>query len=197
MLSTTTKLQAVNTMLSAIGEPPVNTLSSQRADSNIAEQILDEVSRDVQGYGWHFNTEENITLTPDSDGYIKISNNIVRVDADPNRYWNIDLVLRGDRLYDRVTNSYVFSGPIVINRIVLLEFPEMPEAARNYIAIRAARIFCDRMLGSEKHHVFNNQDEMMALVRMRSYENDTADYSIFDEYSTLSAVNRNASYRTY
>jgi len=45
--------------------------------------------------------------------------------------------------------------------------------------------------------VFNNQDEMMALVRMRSYENDTADYSIFDEYSTLSAVNRNASYRTY
>jgi hypothetical protein len=197
MLSTTTKLQAVNTMLSAIGEPPVNTLSSQRADSNIAEQILDEVSRDVQGYGWHFNTEENITLTPDSDGYIKVSNNIVRVDADPNRYWNIDLVLRGDRLYDRVTNSYVFSGPIVINRIVLLEFPEMPEAARNYIAIRAARIFCDRMLGSEKHHVFNNQDEMMALVRMRSYENDTADYSIFDEYSTLSAVNRNASYRTY
>lgn len=197
MLSTTTKLQAVNTMLSAIGEPPVNTLSSQRADSNIAEQILDEVSRDVQGYGWHFNTEENITLTPDSDGYIKISNNIVRVDADPNRYWNIDLVLRGDRLYDRVTNSYVFSGPVVITRIVLLEFPEMPEAARNYIAIRAARIFCDRMLGSEKHHVFNNQDEMMALVRMRSYENDTADYSIFDEYSTLSAVNRNASYRTY
>jgi hypothetical protein len=197
MLSTTTKLQAVNTMLSAIGEPPVNTLSSQRADSNIAEQILDEVSRDVQGYGWHFNTEENITLTPDSDGYIKVSNNIVRVDADPNRYWNVDLVLRGDRLYDRVTNSYVFSGPVVITRIVLLEFPEMPEAARNYIAIRAARIFCDRMLGSEKHHVFNNQDEMMALVRMRSYENDTADYSIFDEYSTLSAVNRNASYRTY
>lgn len=197
MLSTTTKLQAVNTMLSAIGEPPVNTLSSQRADSNIAEQILDEVSRDVQGYGWHFNTEENITLTPDSDGYIKVSNNIVRVDTDPNRYWNVDLVLRGDRLYDRVTNSYVFSGPVVITRVVLLEFPEMPEAARNYITIRAARIFCDRMLGSEKHHVFNNQDEMMALVRMRSYENDTADYSIFDEYSTLSAVNRNASYRTY
>jgi len=197
MLSTTTKLQAVNTMLSAIGEPPINTLSSKRADSNIAEQILDEVSRDVQGYGWHFNTEENITLAPDSTGYIVVTENTVRIDSDPYKYTDIDLVLRGDKLYDRVSNSYIFSGPIVVSRVVLLDFTEMPEAARNYITIRAARIFCDRMLGSEKHHVFNNQDEMMALVRMRSYENDTADYSIFDEYSTLSAVNRNASYRTY
>lgn len=197
MLSSTTKLQAVNTMLSAIGEPPVNTLSSQRADSNIAEQILDEVSRDVQGYGWHFNTEENIVLTPDSTGYIVVSENTVRVDTDKYKYTNLDIVLRGDKLYDRVTNSYLFAGQVTVDRIVLLEFNEIPDAARNYITIRAARIFCDRMLGSEKHHVFNNQDEMMALVRLRSYENDTADHNIFDEYSTLSVVNRNASYRTY
>jgi len=197
MLSTTTKLQAVNTMLSAIGEPPVNTLSSQRADSNIAEQILDEVSRDVQGYGWHFNTEHNVTLSPDTNGNIYVSENTVRVDVDPYRYTELDIVLRGNRLYDRVSNSYVFSGSVAVERVVLLEFNEMPDAARNYITIRAARIFCDRMLGSEKHHVFNNQDEMMSLVRLRSYENDTADHNIFDEYSTLSAINRNASYRTY
>jgi hypothetical protein len=32
---------------------------------------------------------------------------------------------------------------------------------------------------------------------MREFENDTADYSIFDDISTMSIVNRNASYRTY
>jgi hypothetical protein len=32
---------------------------------------------------------------------------------------------------------------------------------------------------------------------MREYEMDTADYSIFDEYSTASVIMRNASYRTY
>lgn len=197
MLAKTTRLQAVNTMLSAIGEPPINSLSSQRADSNIAEQILDEVSREIQSYGWHFNSEYGVTLSPDTNGYIYVSEHIVRVDTDPNKYVDLDIVQRGDRLYDKGSNSYVFGGIIDVNQIVMLEFEDLPEPARRYIMIRAARIFGDRMIGSEKHHMFNGQDEMMALAKMREFENDTADYSIFDDYSTLSVINRNASYRTY
>lgn len=197
MLAKTTRLQAVNTMLSCIGEPPINALNSQRADSKIAEQILDEVSREIQSYGWHFNSEYGVTMSPDTSGYIYVSDNIVRVDTDPNKYTELDIVQRGDRLYDKVSNSYVFGGSIEVNQIVMLDFEDLPEPARRYIMIRAARIFGDRMIGSEKHHMFTGQDEMMALAKMREFENDTADYSIFDEYSTLSIVNRNASYRTY
>lgn len=197
MLTKTTKLQAINTMLSAIGEPPINTLSSQRADSSIAEQILDEVSREIQSYGWHFNIEVNVTVAPDSNGYIDMPENVVRVDTDPDRYYNLDIILKGNRLYDRITNSSVFSGSFVVNRVVMFDFEDLPEPARRYIMIRAARIFSDRMIGSEKHHMFNGQDEMMALAKMREYENDTADHSIFDSYSVASIVNRNASYRTY
>lgn len=196
MLAKTTKLQAINTMLSAIGEPPINTLNSQRADSNIAEQILDEVSREVQSYGWHFNTENNVTLSPDTNGNIIVSDNVSRVDTDPARYTDLDITLRGNMLYDRVTNSSVFSSALVVNRVVMLEFEDMPEQARRYVMIRAARIFGDRMVGSEKHHMFTGQDEILALTRMREYENDTADHSIFDEYSVASVVNRNSSYRT-
>lgn len=196
MLAKTTKLQAINTMLSAIGEPPINTLNSQRADSNIAEQILDEVSREVQSYGWHFNTENNVTLSPDTNGNIIVSDNVSRVDTDPARYTDLDITLRGNMLYDRVTNSSVFSSALVVNRVVMLEFEDMPEQARRYVMIRASRIFGDRMVGSEKHHMFTGQDEMLALARMREYENDTADHSIFDEYSVASVVNRNSSYRT-
>jgi len=197
MLSKTTKIQAINTMLSAIGEPPVNSLSSTRADSNIAEQILDETSREVQTYGWHFNTEHDVELVPDNSGNIVVSDNTVVIDTDPTRYYNMDLILRGNLVYDKVTNSSVFSSSIVVDRIILLDFEDLPEPAKYYIMIRAARIFGNRMIGSEKHHMFNSQDEATALVRMRSFENDTADYSIFDESTTFSVINRNASYRTY
>lgn len=195
MLAKTTLLEAVNTMLSAIGEPPINSLTSQRADSLIAVQILNETSRSVQSYGWHFNIEYNVTMTPDSSGFIFLPDNVARVDMDPREGY--DVVVRGNRIYNKSTNSYVFSGPISITQIVLLDFEELPEPARRYIMIRAARIFMDRMIGSDRHHTYNLQDEIDALIKMREYEMDTADYSIFDEYSTASVIMRNASYRTY
>lgn len=197
MLNKTTKLQAVNTMLSVIGEPPINTLSSQRADSVLSVQILDEISREIQSYGWHFNTEDGVTLTPDSNGYIYIADNVARVDLDMNQYSELDIVMRGNRLYERVSNSYVFYAAILITRIVMLDFEELPEPARRYIMIRAARTFGDRMIGSEKHHLFTGQDEVAAMAKMSEYETDTGDYSIFDSYGPASVINRNASYRTY
>lgn len=195
MLTKTTQLEAVNTMLSAIGEPPVNSLSSQRADSLIAVQVLNEISREVQSYGWHFNIEYKVEMTPDSSGFLYLSDNVARVDTDPTE--GLDIVVRGNRLYNKATNSYVFSMAIVVTRIVMLDFEELPEPARRYVMIRAARVFMDRVVGSEKHHMFNLQDEMMALGKMREYEMDTGDYSIFDEYSTASVIMRNSSYRTY
>ena len=56
-MAATTKLDAVNTMLSAIGEAPVNSLSSGLIEAEIAETILDTVNTEVQSMGWHFNTE--------------------------------------------------------------------------------------------------------------------------------------------
>lgn len=194
MLTKTTQLQAINTMLSAVGEPPVNSLSSQRADSLIALQVLEEISREIQAYGWHFNIENNVTLTPDATGNIYLPDNVARVDTDPLLYVNLDIIMRGNRLYDKVTNSYVFTGALIVTQVVMLDFEELPEPARRYIMIRAARVFMDRMVGSEKHHAFNLQDEMMAQVKMREYEMDTADYSIFHDPSVFRIINRNGSY---
>ena len=71
MLSPTTELEAINTMLSTIGESPVNTVEDTgNVDVVIARQILQTASREVQARGWHFNTEINYTITPDSDGYL-------------------------------------------------------------------------------------------------------------------------------
>ena len=57
-LSATTKLEAINTMLSVIGEAPVSSFEANATgDVAIAKNILDEVLQEVQTRGWHWNTE--------------------------------------------------------------------------------------------------------------------------------------------
>jgi hypothetical protein len=191
-LGKTTELDAVNTMLSIIGEPPVNSISGTgRADALIATNILTEVSREVQGAGWHFNTNLDVEMVPDQFGKIYLADNIVRVDLDePNQSTNIDIVVRGSYLYNRKELTDVFSSSIKATVIYLFDFGELPEAARRYIMIRAGRIFGDRMVGSEKHNRFTTVDEYKALADLKEYECDTGDYSIFDNYDIGVIVDR-------
>jgi hypothetical protein len=196
-LSKTTKLQAINTMLSSVGEPPVNSLTALRADSLIAQNILEEVMRDVQSYGWLFNTEDNVTLIPETGtGYIYIGDNVARVDMDPS-FYNYDITIRGNRLYERKNNTYSFAEPIKVTRVLLMEYDEMPEVARRYIFIRASRIFQDRVVGSERLHAFTQADEIAALARMSEHENETGDYTIFQSPDVARTFMRQGSYRVY
>lgn len=194
-LTKTTLLQAINTMLSAVGEPPVNALTTQRADSLIAQTILEEVCREVLTYGWHFNSEDKIVLSPESGtNYIYVSDSVVRIDMDV-AYQNYDVVIRGNRLYNRVTNSYEFFEPITVQRVILMDFDEMPETAKRYVTIRAARIFQDRMVGANTLHAFTAQDEISALARLSEYESDIGDYTIFDSPDVWRTFLRKGSYR--
>lgn len=195
-LTKTTKLQAINTMLSVVGEPPVNSLTAQRADSFIAQSILDEVSREVLTYGWQFNTEDNVTLSPDSStGFIYISDSVVRVDMDSRYDDTYDIVIRGNRIYNRKTNSFVFTEDLVAQRVILMDFDDLPEVAKRYITIRAARIFQDRVVGAQTLHAFTATDELVALTKMQEYENEVGDYSIFQSDDMIRPFLRKGSYR--
>ena len=198
-LTKTNKLQAINTMLSAIGEPPVNSLAAQRADSLIALTILDETTRDILSYGWQFNTDENVVMTPETTtGFLYISDSIVRVDiAYTDDTVALEVVIRGNRLYNRLTSSYAFTEALTTTQVTLLDFDEMPEIAKRYITIRAARIFQDRVVGSSTLHAFEMQDEITALARLTEYENEVGDYSIFQGESVIRPFLRQGSYRIY
>lgn len=191
-LGKTTKLDAVNTMLSIIGEPPINSISgTTRADAQIALNILTEVSREVQNAGWHFNTEKNVEFQPDMNKEINLADNVVRVDLeDENQSSTVDVVVRGSKLYNRYSRSYLFDAAIKATTVYLFEFEDLPQAARQFIMIRAGRIFGDRMVGSEKHHGFTLQDEYKALGDLKEYECDTGDYSIFDNYDVGVIIDR-------
>ena len=186
----TTKLEAINVMLTAIGESPVNTItSSTTTDVSIAIQILDNVSREVQSVGWHFNTDTNYLLAKNSSNQIVLPSNCLSVD-NSNKDADLDLVERGRKLWDRENHTYTITKDIRVNITWFLEFTELPETARRYITIRAARIFQDRMLASETLHAFHQVDELSALSALKEHEGDTRDHSIFDNYSTYRVIDR-------
>ena len=64
----TTKLEAVNIMISVIGESPVNTLGGTSVPVTVIQsvQVLDETNKAIQSEGWHFNTEYDYPLIPDA-----------------------------------------------------------------------------------------------------------------------------------
>ena len=180
----TSELEAVNTILSTIGESPLNSLSgSLPVDGTIAKNVLSEVSREVQSQGWHFNTHYKVTLTRDTDNKIPLATNIVRVEIDPRKYSKVsyDIVQRNNELYNLAKNEDTFDTDFTdVTAVYLLPFDEIPEQAKRYITIRSARIFHDRTLGANTIHKFSQEDEAKSLSILKQAESHTGDYSIFD-----------------
>jgi|TARA_B100000575_G_scaffold130872_1_gene104285 hypothetical protein len=192
-LTTTTKLEAINTMLSAIGESPVNSLTSGLVDAEQAETILNSVNREVQSMGWSFNTDLKRQFVPDTNKQIQIPSNILRIDMAQDKTDKLELVQRGTKLYNRASSSFFMDDDItqvLMNAVVLLDFEDLPEAARRYITIRAARIFQDRVVSSNDLHIYQERDELMALVELKDSDNQVLDTTIFDNYSVVSVLDR-------
>jgi len=72
-----TKLQAVNTIISNIGQAPVTNLESGNPLVEMAEQILDEITIAVLAEGWEYNTERGYPFTPDSANEIVVPDNVL------------------------------------------------------------------------------------------------------------------------
>jgi len=187
----TSELEAVNILLQAIGESPISDLSDGSVvDAVLAKQILSEVSRAVQVRGYHFNTELKFPLVPSVyEKEVAVPTNCLRVvTVYPTD--GIDAVHRGSRLYNRTTHSYQFESTVYVDMVVLLPFDELPESARYYITVRAARVFQARTVGSEVLYKFTAQDESMAKAAFTKAEGATGKHNIFNNYATQRILNR-------
>ena len=195
----TTHLEAINTMLSTIGESPVNSLTgSLPTDASMAKNILDEVNREVQSGGWKFNTSYKATLSRDTNNKIPVANDVMHIELNPllESKSSNDPVIRGSFLYNLAKETFIFDKDFENVQIVhLLEFEQIPEQARRYITIRASRIFHDRTLGANALHRFSRQDELVSLSILKQSEASVADHSIFNSYDQYNTVTRNRSYK--
>lgn len=187
----TTRLEAVNIMLSTLGESPVNTLAGNaNATTAMAQIVLDETDKETQIEGWKFNQEADVVLTPTAGNEIIIPSNAIRVDVRPETYPGKDYVVIGTKLYERVAHSFTITSQVKVDVVYLRTFDELPEPARAYIITRAARKFQDRMLGAQEHHSYNMRDEAQARARLENYESAQGHYTIFDNSGTARIIDR-------
>ena len=178
-VAATTELECINIMLAAIGEAPINTLTGTLpVDAVTAQKTLAEINKDVQNEGWSFNQEFNVVLTRDGSNQIALGTDILKVDANVFDHPTIDVIQRGLKMYDRKNNTYVFDTDLTCNVTYFRNFDEIPESARRYINIRAARVFVDRLVGDDGLRTYTAQDEARARANLMENDMDNADHNV-------------------
>lgn len=186
-LSSMTELDAVNEMLVSIGQAPVNTLSvSGVRDVNIARAELTKVSRQVQLQGWHWNTDEAYSLNRDVDGHIVAPAGVLKFEPlEGDRQVVLRRGTKGMQLYDKDAQSFVFTANVTARVVWGFSFDDLPETARVYIAIAAARKFQARVIGSRELDGFNAEDEQRAWATLIREERGTRNTNMFARNPTL------------
>lgn len=162
----TSELEAVNTILAVMGESPINSLDVE-GNLNIerAQSALREMSREVQSKGWYFNRDYEWSLPVNVDSKVPVPTNALECVPDgtaaSKHYAHI-----GDFLYNITDQTYVFTAAVPCTITWFRDWTELPEGARRYILIRAARAAQERQVGSENMHKFTQDDEQHALTEL-------------------------------
>lgn len=162
-----TELEALNVILSTIGEAPVDGLPdltvNQIEDSSLALTTLREVSRAVQSEGWSWNTQRQVALVNNA-GTITVPSTTLRWVFDPDVDYEQRYTIRGNRVYDRFEQSFdLGTTELTLAELVTqLDWDDMPFSAQEYIKIRAARIHSDRAVNSAVIYTFTAADEQTA-----------------------------------
>ena len=197
-ITPTTELQAINIMLSVIGEAPVNSITGTTSvDVSTAKNLLDETSMSIQSQGWHFNTHENYkSLALDQDNKIPLPSNCVKVDASRDfRYINV--TLRNGFLYDLEKHTDVFTSAPQVDIVLVQQFEQLPEYARQYITQKASRRFASRFLGDKEIISLIANDENEALMAFHQADSQEADVNMLEGDSNTYSIIHRPTRRTY
>lgn len=189
-LDTGDELSAINDMLAAIGESPVSSLEGDaNADVANCRRLLSQVNREIQSKGWTFNIEEGATLVPDAfSGLIEYLPSYLRMTTTGGTAY----INRGGYVYDRTTNTDIFTGAITVDLIRLKDYSEMPECFRSYIVARASRRFNIRFFGAGEIEGSLQEQERDAWQAINEYELEFGGFNMLDGDSfTGGQISRN------
>ena len=178
MLTPSTKIDAVNSLLTAVGEYPVSNLVDDIAEAQIAIQVIDEVSRELQSRGWSWNTRRKATLNNNSSNTIVVPQNVTRVDAvgsngvaDRSKRYTI----RDNKLYNMVDGTFAFTGSVLVDLVYLWDFNDLPEEARRFITLDAQQRYMIRVVGADADMAQVQAQATRALVALEQDEDLNAD----------------------
>ena len=132
-----TELEAINYILNQINSPGVTAPQVGMPDYDAAVARLAEASSWVQKRGWWFNTETNVTLTPEANGTIILPTNLIKILTASSGF----MLDRGGLAYDANTQSTDFSAysSINVDWVLLQPWDNLPSTAQDVIRMAAAQ----------------------------------------------------------
>ena len=176
-----TELDAVNQILSSVGQAPVTTLDLQNPEVSIVLNTLREINKQVQSEGWIFNTERDYEMIPDSTtNQILYPYNVLQMDANVEHHKNdYDLVRRSGKLYDRLHHTYEFTETLHVDLTWYFDFTDVPPPVQAYIVARAARMCATKLIGDQEINKLLAEQEIYTKAAALEYECNQGDYSMF------------------
>lgn len=169
--------QMVRAILLKCGKnPPAGLDTGKRSELGIAEEVLDQVSREVQvAHRWAFSDRLKQEITPDSNGKLAVPAGTVFIESD-DRDSDLELVQVGEFLYDRGNQTDVFENVTRV-RINLIYKPEcLPMHIRQAVVDVAASEFAFQRSDidskcAEKYPVLKrNADRSLAEAQRRDMD---------------------------
>lgn len=137
----TTLLEAVNLVLSAFNGGMVESLDAAdtNSDADRALMYIRNESRRLQLKGASYNEELEVTIDPGEDGTVSLPANLLQF----RQGYTVDtykkpLVQRGSKLYDRLGHTYNIGKPCKVDLLVMLDWDDLPQHARDLITCNAA-----------------------------------------------------------
>lgn len=191
------ELEAVNEMLESIGQFPVSTLENTLiGDVTTARRFLARVASMVQLYGFDFNTDTDYVLSPDTEGFIKVPEGVLRLDLmdtstnlkrrrHPSGFW---------ALWDGDCRRWTHEAPVTCKITWGYPFEDMPDSARNYVALSAARKFQNRIIGASSLDGYSAEDEDKAWALLMRDERANRDTNTFRRNAVLAGQVANRRY---
>lgn len=176
------ELSMINDSLLAIGEAPfmegtvVDTIPIG-TDGETAKRLIRSTMIEVQSRGWYFNTDYDYVLTPDINGFITLPPNVLRTDfgntSNANRF-----LTKNNGIYDVANQTFIIEGDIMCDIVWLVDYTNLPPEAYEYISLRSARKFQQKVIGALETDQFTMRDEQDALVNLQRRQLQTQDYNI-------------------
>ena len=188
MPSKTTELDAVNVCLNVIGEASISSLTGTLPfEVTLARDIIEEVARELCQDSYLFNTETDVTMAS-SASQVSVPASYIRIIS------TTPYVIRDNGgapiLYDMNNGTSTITSDVTADVVYLLDFVDLPEAAKRYVNIRAARTYADRLVGSKDIRAFTERDELEAKAKLASYQHGVGGYNMLDNPSVSSLLNR-------
>ena len=195
-IATDTELSAVNSILGSIGQSPVTTLGTVTTNAtNTGQEIantyanpqiamihglLMEVTKDVQNEGWHFNKEDHVKRSPDSNGNFAIPYNYLRYDVHEGLYdKNRDVVRRDGKLYDNVLHTDVFTEDLYFDITYLFPFNDVPPVFQRYIIARASVRAATQLVSNPDLVKLLQLEESQTRASSIEYDCEQGDHTFF------------------